>query len=160
MTRLGFLISILLAAWPTGAVSQQSVEDFYRGRKLDMIIGYSPGGTYDLYARLVAQWEGWKNQDPAPNEAIIADDYQSIVFDGSRHAGRPPAKQMSEQPISGYKISEFRIVPVGTDAALVTYFAEIKSPARDAAFRMSVGESWAKQNGQWRIRAFSGTLMQ
>jgi hypothetical protein len=112
-----------------------------------------------IYARLVAQWEGWKNQDPAPNDSIIADDYQSVVFDGSRHAGKPPAKQMSEQPISGYKISEFRIVPVGADAALVTYFAEIKSPARDAEFRMSVGESWAKQNGQWRIRAFSGTLM-
>jgi hypothetical protein len=112
-----------------------------------------------IYARLVAQWEGWKNQDPAPNDAIIADDYQSIVFDGSRHAGKPPAKQMSEQPISGYKISEFRIVPVGADSALVTYFAEIRSPARDAEFRMSVGESWSKQNGQWRIRAFSGTLM-
>lgn len=115
--------------------------------------------TDAIYARLVAQWEGWKNQDPAPNEAIIADDYQSIVFDGSRHAGRPPAKQMSEQPISAYKISEFRIVPVGADVALVTYFAEIKSPARETEFRMSVGESWAKQNGQWRIRAFSGTLM-
>jgi len=48
----------LLAAWPGAAVSQQSVEDFYRGKKIDLIIGYSPGGTYDLYARLVARHLG------------------------------------------------------------------------------------------------------
>jgi uncharacterized protein DUF4440 len=115
--------------------------------------------TEAIYARLVAQWEGWKNQDPAPNDAIIADDYNSIVFDGSRHVGKPPIKQMSEQPISAYKLSEFRTVPVGADSALVTYFADIKSPGNDAEFHMSVGESWVKRNGQWQIRAFSGTLM-
>jgi tripartite-type tricarboxylate transporter receptor subunit TctC len=36
----------------------QSVEDFYRGKKIDLIIGYSSGGTYDLYARLVARHLG------------------------------------------------------------------------------------------------------
>ena len=99
------------------------------------------------------------NQDPAPNDEIIADDYNSIVFDGSRHAGRPPAKQMSEQAISGYKLSEFRAVPVGADSALVTYFASVTAPSLKDEFHMAVGESWMKQNGQWRIRAFSGTLM-
>jgi tripartite-type tricarboxylate transporter receptor subunit TctC len=48
----------LLAAAPTAARSQQSVEDFYRGKKIDLIIGYSSGGTYDLYARLVARHLG------------------------------------------------------------------------------------------------------
>ena len=36
----------------------QSVEGFYRGKKIDLIIGYSSGGTYDLYARLVARHLG------------------------------------------------------------------------------------------------------
>jgi tripartite-type tricarboxylate transporter receptor subunit TctC len=40
------------------ARSQQAVEDFYRGKQLDMVIGYSAGGTYDLYARLVARFLG------------------------------------------------------------------------------------------------------
>src|ERR1700688_2122780 len=40
------------------ARSQQTVEEFYRGKQLDMVIGYSPGGTYDLYARLVARFLG------------------------------------------------------------------------------------------------------
>src|SRR4030088_2438196 len=40
------------------ARSQQAVEEFYRGKQLEMVIGYSPGGTYDLYARLVARFLG------------------------------------------------------------------------------------------------------
>ncbi len=31
--------------------------------------------TEAISARLAAQWERWKNQDLAPNEAIIADDF-------------------------------------------------------------------------------------
>ncbi len=58
MMRVAIVISALLAGWPGAALSQRSVEDFYRGKKLDLIIGYSPGGTYDLYARLVARHLG------------------------------------------------------------------------------------------------------
>jgi tripartite-type tricarboxylate transporter receptor subunit TctC len=58
MKRAALLISLLLAVWPGAALSQQSVEDFYRGKKIDLIIGYSSGGTYHLYARLVARYLG------------------------------------------------------------------------------------------------------
>jgi tripartite-type tricarboxylate transporter receptor subunit TctC len=36
----------------------QSVEDFYRGRQVQVLIGYSGGGGYDLYARLLARHMG------------------------------------------------------------------------------------------------------
>ena len=115
--------------------------------------------TEAISARLAAQWEGWKNQDPAPNDVIIADDFHSFWPDGARHVGRPTAQQMSEQPITEYKLSELRVVPVGADAALVTYFAVIKTPGNDAEFHMAVGESWVKLNGRWLIRGYSGTLI-
>jgi len=51
--RAGALTLALIGTAP--ALAQQSAEDFYRGKKIDMIIGYSAGGTYDLYARLVAR---------------------------------------------------------------------------------------------------------
>ena len=38
--------------------SADPIEDFYRGKQIDMVIGYSPGGTYDLYARLVGRFLG------------------------------------------------------------------------------------------------------
>jgi tripartite-type tricarboxylate transporter receptor subunit TctC len=34
------------------------VEEFYRGRTIDFYIGYTPGGTYDLYARLISRYMG------------------------------------------------------------------------------------------------------
>jgi hypothetical protein len=118
-----------------------------------------PEMTEAIYPRLVAQWEGWKNQDTAPNDAIIAEDFHSFWPDGSQHIGRPTPQQMAEQPIAGYKLSEFRAVPVRADGALVTYFADIKAPGDNAEHHMAVGEFWVKRNGQWFIRGFSGTLM-
>ena len=34
----------------------QPVADFYRGKSLRMLIGYGPGGGYDIYGRLVAEF--------------------------------------------------------------------------------------------------------
>jgi hypothetical protein len=94
-----------------------------------------------------------------PNNAIIADDFNSFWPDGSRHIGKPTAQQMSEQPITGYKLSQLRVVPVGADAALVTYLADVKTPGDNVEHQMAVGEVWVKRNGQWLIRGYSGTLM-
>ena len=44
------------ASWEV--TPDQAIEEFYRGKQIDLVIGYSPGGTYDLYARLVARHLG------------------------------------------------------------------------------------------------------
>jgi tripartite-type tricarboxylate transporter receptor subunit TctC len=36
----------------------QSVEEFYRGKNINLLIGYSVGGGYDLYARLLGRHMG------------------------------------------------------------------------------------------------------
>ncbi|MGE5539222.1 MAG: Bug family tripartite tricarboxylate transporter substrate binding protein [Gemmatimonas sp.] len=41
-----------------GSVAAQSVEQFYRGRTMTILIGHPPGGSYDLYARLAADHMG------------------------------------------------------------------------------------------------------
>jgi tripartite-type tricarboxylate transporter receptor subunit TctC len=46
-----------LAAAPP-AQAQQAVEDFYKGKSIDLYIGFTVGGGYDLYARLVARFLG------------------------------------------------------------------------------------------------------
>jgi tripartite-type tricarboxylate transporter receptor subunit TctC len=50
---LAFAAAILLSVGPTKA---QSPAEFYRGKTLRMLIGYGPGGGYDLYGRLVAEF--------------------------------------------------------------------------------------------------------
>lgn len=53
MTRI--LASILLSACFAASAHAAAPVDFYRGKTVFVIIGYSPGGGYDLYARLFAQ---------------------------------------------------------------------------------------------------------
>jgi tripartite-type tricarboxylate transporter receptor subunit TctC len=46
-----------LALFASGAgASADPIADFYRGKTIRMLIGYGPGGGYDLYARLVAEF--------------------------------------------------------------------------------------------------------
>lgn len=52
------LVVAVLMAGVASAAAADPVEDFYKGRQIDLVIGYSPGGTYDLYARLVGRFLG------------------------------------------------------------------------------------------------------
>jgi tripartite-type tricarboxylate transporter receptor subunit TctC len=47
------LATALLSAVPTQA---EPAADFYRGKTLRLLIGYGPGGGYDIYGRLVAEF--------------------------------------------------------------------------------------------------------
>jgi tripartite-type tricarboxylate transporter receptor subunit TctC len=53
------VISVLMALLPaaTGARAD-SVADFYRGRTVEVYVGYSTGGGYDIYARALARHMG------------------------------------------------------------------------------------------------------
>src|SRR5215471_9994705 len=53
VVAVGIAAAILLPSVPARA---QSVADFYRGKTLRMLIGYGPGGGYDIYGRLVAEF--------------------------------------------------------------------------------------------------------
>ncbi len=45
--------AIALTCWSAKA---EPIEDFYRGKTMRMLIGYGPGGGYDIYGRLVAEF--------------------------------------------------------------------------------------------------------
>jgi len=49
-------IGLLLAA--LAPARAQSVEDFYRGKTVNLAVGFAPGGGYDLYARVLARHLG------------------------------------------------------------------------------------------------------
>jgi tripartite-type tricarboxylate transporter receptor subunit TctC len=50
--------TLALSALQITLAAAQSPAEFYRGKSLDLQIGYSVGGGYDLYARLVARHLG------------------------------------------------------------------------------------------------------
>jgi tripartite-type tricarboxylate transporter receptor subunit TctC len=52
-----FAASAIFAALSAGAAAQSPAE-FYKGKTVDMMIGYSVGGGYDVYARLISRHLG------------------------------------------------------------------------------------------------------
>src|SRR5262249_31530776 len=62
MTRMSTIMrAVVLAlalAASTHAVRAQTPEEFYRGKTINLIIPNAPGGSFDLYARLVASHLG------------------------------------------------------------------------------------------------------
>ena len=56
MKRLAMTASLLIAGAGTIApVLAQSGAEFYKGRQLTIIVGFPPGGGYDVYARVLAR---------------------------------------------------------------------------------------------------------
>jgi tripartite-type tricarboxylate transporter receptor subunit TctC len=77
------LTGLLLAVLPLGALvpaRADDVADFYRGKRVILVVGYGTGGGYDLYARMLGRFLG----DHIPGKpTIIA---QNMPGAGSRGA--------------------------------------------------------------------------
>lgn len=60
MTRKGlsFLAAAVIAGAALLAAPQTHAEDFYKGKTFRFIVGFSPGGGYDTYTRLIARYFG------------------------------------------------------------------------------------------------------
>lgn len=68
--KLKTLVAVALAAVvSTLSYAEQGVEDFYSGRTVQLVVGYSAGGGYDLYARTLARHIG-KHIPGAPNVVV------------------------------------------------------------------------------------------
>lgn len=78
--RISAALLVALAMVAPGAARADDVADFYRGKQIQMIIGYGPGGGYDLNARLLARHMG--NFIPG-NPVIVA---QNMPGAGSARA--------------------------------------------------------------------------
>ncbi len=56
LARIAFAVAALAAM--IGVSRADAVADFYKGKSVQLVLGYGPGGGYDVYARLVARYLG------------------------------------------------------------------------------------------------------
>src|ERR1700710_362523 len=56
--RLAASAMACLLATAANAAAQDSVEAFFKGKQIAVVVGSSPGGGYDTYARLLARHFG------------------------------------------------------------------------------------------------------
>src|SRR3954463_9315362 len=54
----GILSAVVTATLPTPSASAQTVEEFYKGKTLQINVGFGVGASYDIYARVLAEHIG------------------------------------------------------------------------------------------------------
>ena len=55
---LGLALILALQPLTMQSAAAQSGDTFYQGKTVNLIVGFTPGGNYDIYARLVAEFLG------------------------------------------------------------------------------------------------------
>ncbi len=67
--RLAKILLALTVCLLAGRVARADVADFYRGKVVSIVVGYGPGGGYDLFARLLARYLG--NHIPGKPAVVV-----------------------------------------------------------------------------------------
>jgi tripartite-type tricarboxylate transporter receptor subunit TctC len=91
---LAALLTILAAAPLASPVRAETLEEFFKGKLINLIVGYNPGGPYDVYARLAAA--ALPKYIPG-NPKIIVQNMQGV---GSAKAGDYLANQASRDGLT------------------------------------------------------------
>jgi tripartite-type tricarboxylate transporter receptor subunit TctC len=138
------IIAVLLPAAPA---LPAGVEDFYKGKTLSIVIGYSVGGGYDTYARLLSRYVG--NHIPGqPN--VLA---QNMPGAGSIKAAN---YLYSVAPKDGTQFGTFgRAVPVAPllNAAGAAFdgtkFTWLGSISKDTSLCITSSKSGVKNWDDW-----------
>jgi tripartite-type tricarboxylate transporter receptor subunit TctC len=127
------LVLLLALALPHAA-SAQSVADFYRGKSIDLDIGYSVGGGYDLYARLIARRLGGhipgnptvvpKNMEGAGSLRLANYLYAAAPKDGTVIGAT--SRGAAFDPLLGTKFKIVTGYPGGNDVSLALERGEVQ----------------------------------
>jgi tripartite-type tricarboxylate transporter receptor subunit TctC len=107
-------IAATLAAIPATAWAQSPAE-FYKGKNVDVMVGYSAGGGYDVYARMLARYMGKhipgnptmvvKNMDGAGSLRLANALYNAMPKDGTVFG--TIARGGAFDPLLGNKAAQF-----------------------------------------------------
>ena len=117
--------------------------------------------TLALAKRMQEQWDAYIRVDEAAHSAILADEFRAVHPNGTLHIGKPSATEIAAEPIEDYWLRELEAWPVGEEAAIATYTAEVevRSGLSAQRHRFAVGEVWMKYGGQWKCRYYHATFL-
>jgi len=121
-------------------------------------IAHAPSRTSDiLEANVKTEWEAFKNKDKKAYSDLLAEDFIAVEDDGEGMRKKNTAVgEVDHSVVSKYYLFALKVLPLGADAALVTYELTIEFPpkAQVRIKRVLVSELWLKREGQWKLRYY------
>jgi hypothetical protein len=103
--------------------------------------------------KVKAEWEALKNKDKKAYGDLLADDYQGVEVDGKGERNKIQAlNELAETNVANYTLWGLSVIPVGEDAALITYEVTLQFPPKSAIrlSRVYISELWVKRAGLWK----------
>jgi Domain of unknown function (DUF4440) len=108
----------------------------------------------DLFqSKIQSEWEAIKNKDRKAYAELLDDEYQGVEVDGKGERTKTQMlNELAEENIFRYTLWGFRVIPIGPDAALVTYESTMQFPpsAQMRLARIYISELWVKRAGEWK----------
>jgi Domain of unknown function (DUF4440) len=99
-----------------------------------------------------AVWESLKNKDKNAFADLLADEYTGVFIDGrGEHDKQGAVDSISQVTIRHYLLSDFKLSPLGANAALLRYSASGDfSGAQGQHVNLAVDNIWVKRGEQWQ----------
>jgi hypothetical protein len=104
-------------------------------------------------AKIKTEWEAIKHRDKKAYADLLADDYQGVEADRKGERNKIQAVNELEQTnVFNYTLFGFKLIPVGTDAALVIYEVTMQFPpkAQVRYSRVYISALWVRRAGEWK----------
>jgi hypothetical protein len=109
--------------------------------------------TARLEAKVNQLWGAFKNKDKTALAALL-DEHFRLFEEGLSTFGdkKSEVNAVDDFELISYTLSDFRVKPVGTNAALVTYIAryEGKSGGEHSKAKSVFGEVWTRSGNEWK----------
>jgi len=106
-----------------------------------------------LEAKIKVEWEALKNKDKKAYAELLADDYEGVEVDGRGERNKiQTVNELVNENVFNYTLWGLKLIPLGSDAALVIYESTLQFPpkAQIRYSRVYISELWVKRAGQWK----------
>jgi hypothetical protein len=103
--------------------------------------------------KIKVEWDALKNKDKKAYADLLAEDYQGVEIDGKGERTKVQAlNELAEANVFNYTLWGLKVIPLGPDAAFITYESTMQFPPKSVIrfSRVYITEVWVKRGGQWK----------
>ena len=129
-------------AWPAAAIElPRAAAPANEERVADVLIDLEKRG-----------WEAVKTKDAATLRRLLAEEYVAITSDGTRLTWSELLLAFPFFELKSHELSGFRVIPLGIDAAIVTYEAKSETDIFGVSVkeRTQISSTWVRRKSEWR----------
>jgi ketosteroid isomerase-like protein len=98
-------------------------------------------------------WQALLSYDVAAFGALLADDVMLVATDGARRSKAEYLQRLPQFTFGPCAQSNFAVVQLTPDAAIVNYIADISGASNGAelSLKLSISSTWVQRQSGWQI---------